>query len=161
RSARRSPMKVTASGCARTSPATVRALRPISSYRASCRLSTTSSPIAHSIATEDTPRTTGGADRCRDNDQFGGTSAALALLAFVIGSRLAGPIGGAWAAVLSGLHPVFLERSIGSDNDVWNVVMPLYLIWAGIAALQATSRARAVVLAGLAALAAAVHAQVW
>ena len=84
-----------------------------------------------------------------------------ALAAFGFGALLAGPVAGMWAAVLSGLHPVFLERSIGSDNDVWNVVLPLFMIWAGIAALQATSSTRAAGLAAFAGLAAALHAQVW
>ncbi|MGD9764210.1 MAG: STT3 domain-containing protein [Candidatus Binatia bacterium] len=63
--------------------------------------------------------------------------------AFAIARRFAGPIGGFFGAVISGLHPMFLLRSIGSDNDVWNVVLPLYMAWALIAALQArTPRAR-------------------
>jgi dolichyl-diphosphooligosaccharide--protein glycosyltransferase len=58
------------------------------------------------------------------------------LPAFAIGRQLAGPIGGFYAALISGLHPAFLQRSLGSDNDVWNVVLPLYTAWALMTALR-------------------------
>ncbi len=50
--------------------------------------------------------------------------------AFAIARRLAGPTAGFFAAVMTALHPAFLQRSLGSDNDVWNVVLPLYTAWA-------------------------------
>ncbi|HSP97807.1 MAG TPA: STT3 domain-containing protein, partial [Candidatus Dormibacteraeota bacterium] len=59
------------------------------------------------------------------------------LPAFAIGRRLGGVLGGFFAAVVSGVHPLLLLRSLGSDNDVWNVVLPLYMAWALVAAMQA------------------------
>jgi dolichyl-diphosphooligosaccharide--protein glycosyltransferase len=57
--------------------------------------------------------------------------------AFAIGRRLAGDLGGLAAALLCALNPAFLDRSMGSDNDVWNVVLPLYMVWAALLALRA------------------------
>jgi hypothetical protein len=81
--------------------------------------------------------------------------------AFAIGRRLAGPVGGFFAAVFSALHPVMLQRSMGSDNDVWNVVLPLFMAWALIAALTATRRAAQVAGAIAAGAVAGLHAATW
>jgi dolichyl-phosphooligosaccharide-protein glycotransferase len=81
--------------------------------------------------------------------------------AFGIGARLAGSLGGLCAAVLAGVNPLFLARSFGSDDDVWNVVLPLFVVWAAIEAIAA-SRPRGQ--AGFALLAAALvglHAATW
>ena len=45
-----------------------------------------------------------------------------AIPAFFVGRKLAGNVGGLFTAVLVSVHPLFLSRSIGSDNDIWNVV---------------------------------------
>jgi dolichyl-phosphooligosaccharide-protein glycotransferase len=81
--------------------------------------------------------------------------------AFAIGSRLAGPVAGLAAALVIGTDPLFLRRSIGSDNDVWNVVVPLFAAWAAIEALAASRPARQAALAAVAALLVGVHAAVW
>jgi hypothetical protein len=81
--------------------------------------------------------------------------------AFAIGRRLSGPIGGFFAAVFSALHPALLQRSMGSDNDVWNVVLPLCMAWALIAALTATRPAAQVAGAIAAGAVAGVHAATW
>ena len=57
--------------------------------------------------------------------------------AFFIGRRLAGDLGGLFAAIVISAHPLVLLRTVGSDNDVWNVVLPLFIAWAMIAALNA------------------------
>src|ERR1700694_5624791 len=63
---------------------------------------------------------------------------ALGVLpAFCLGRRLAGNLAGVAAAMLIGTNPVFLERSLGSDNDVWNIVLPLSMFAAAAAALAA------------------------
>src|SRR6185503_20092165 len=68
-----------------------------------------------------------------------------------IGWRLAGPLAGLVAAIAIGVNPLFLQRTIGSDNDVWNVVLPLWAAWAAIEALEARERpARRLALAALA-----------
>ncbi|MDX2167966.1 MAG: STT3 domain-containing protein, partial [Deltaproteobacteria bacterium] len=93
------------------------------------------------------------------------TGVAITLLgvlpAFAIGRRLAGPIGGFFAALVSGLHPVLLLRSMGADNDGWNVALPLYAMWAILAALQSRAIARAALGGALAALVIAAHSALW
>ena len=81
--------------------------------------------------------------------------------AFALGRRLAGPVGGFVSGVVGGLHPVFLQRSLGSDNDVWNVVLPCALVWAVIAALQARQRAAQIAYAAFAGAMAGLHAATW
>jgi dolichyl-diphosphooligosaccharide--protein glycosyltransferase len=60
---------------------------------------------------------------------------------FLLGERLAGLLGGFAAGLLVGTNPFFLQRTIGSDDDVWNVVLPLFVV-ASLAAATGTSRAR-------------------
>jgi hypothetical protein len=81
--------------------------------------------------------------------------------AFAIGRRLAGPLGGFVAAVVGGLDPVFLQRSLGSDDDVWNVVLPLYMVWAVIGGLQARRRLAQVAGGALGGAVAGLHAATW
>lgn len=87
---------------------------------------------------------------------------ALGVLpAFALGRRLAGDAAGLCAAIVSGTNAVFLGRSIGGDDDVWNVVLPLAVVWAVAAALGAR---RPIACAGFAVLAAGlqtVHALSW
>jgi len=81
--------------------------------------------------------------------------------AFVIGWRLGGGLGAVFAAVLVGLNPLFLKRSFGSDNDIWNVVLPLGMIAAAIAGIG-SRRWRGRFLYGLlAAVFAGLHAVTW
>jgi len=81
--------------------------------------------------------------------------------AFAIGARLAGPVGGLTAALAIGMSPMFIRRSAGSDNDVWNVVLPLATAWAAISALAAPSHARGAALAALAGGVIGLHAATW
>jgi asparagine N-glycosylation enzyme membrane subunit Stt3 len=81
--------------------------------------------------------------------------------AFAIGARLAGPLGGLCAALLVSLNPLFLNRSIGSDDDVWNIVLPLFMAWAVIEALCALRPARQIGFAVLAGLFVGLHAATW
>jgi len=87
--------------------------------------------------------------------------AALGVLpAFFIGRRVAGTLGGMIAAMTFALHPLILERGLGGDNDVWNVVLPLFLVWAASAALSGSLWRRAV-FAILAGAVAGIHATIW
>ncbi len=87
---------------------------------------------------------------------------ALGVLpAFALGRRLAGNAGGLVAAIVAGTNPVFLARSIGSDDDVWHVVLPLAVVWAVAAALEARGAGARLGLAAVGAVLAAVHAVSW
>ena len=83
------------------------------------------------------------------------------LPAFFIGRRLAGTIGGLFAAVLIGLNSQFLLRSIGSDNDVWNVVLPLYMLWMAVLALGAARLSRQVAYSVLMGAFVGLHTWAW
>jgi asparagine N-glycosylation enzyme membrane subunit Stt3 len=87
---------------------------------------------------------------------------ALGVLpAFALGRRLAGDVGGVSAAIVAGTNATFLARSIGGDDDVWNVVLPLTVVWAVSAALGARRPIGCVGFAALAAGLQTVHALSW
>jgi dolichyl-diphosphooligosaccharide--protein glycosyltransferase len=81
--------------------------------------------------------------------------------AFFIGRRLAGNVGGFFAAILISIHPLLLSRSLGSDNDIWNVVLPLFVLWMVIEALEAKSTKGRVIYSVLAAAFVGLHAATW
>jgi asparagine N-glycosylation enzyme membrane subunit Stt3 len=81
--------------------------------------------------------------------------------AFLLGERLAGPLGGFGAAVLVGTSPFVLQRSLGSDNDVWNVVLPLAVVASAAAATAEADVGRQVAYAAVAAAFVGLHAAVW
>jgi len=81
--------------------------------------------------------------------------------AFAIGARLAGSLGGLCATLLAAVNPLFLSRSIGSDDDVWNIVLPLFMVWALIEAISASRPRRQAGFALLAAVFAGLHAATW
>ena len=81
--------------------------------------------------------------------------------AFFLGRRLGDNLGGVFAVVLSALLPHFLYRSMGSDNDVWNGVLPVFLFWAILAALYATVRSRQLAYSLLAAVICGLYAGTW
>ena len=87
---------------------------------------------------------------------------ALGVLpAFALGRRLAGDVGGLCAAIVAGTNATFLGRSIGGDDDVWNVVLPLAVVWAVSAALGARRPIACIGFAALAAGLQTVHALSW
>jgi dolichyl-diphosphooligosaccharide--protein glycosyltransferase len=81
--------------------------------------------------------------------------------AFAIGSTLGGPVAGAFAVALTMLDPLVLGRSIGGDNDVWNVVLPLYTFWFVLLALRASSSPGRVAWALTAGACTGLHAWTW
>jgi len=81
--------------------------------------------------------------------------------AFAIGRRVAGNLGGLCTAIVLGLNPLFLHRSLGSDDDVWNVVLPLFMVWALIEASAAPSWRRQIAYAMLGAVFTGLHAASW
>ena len=84
------------------------------------------------------------------------------LPAFFLGRRLGGGIvGGAFAVVLTALDARVLARTLGSDNDVWSVVLPLYVLWLVVAALGSTRTTACVAWAVAAGIAVGLHAWAW
>src|SRR5262249_37164978 len=83
------------------------------------------------------------------------------LPAFFLGRVVGGNIGGVFAALLSALYHQFLVRSMGSDNDVWNVVLPVFMLWALCSALQARNAWRQTWYGALAGVVCGLHAGTW
>ena len=81
--------------------------------------------------------------------------------AFAIGRRLGGNLGGLAAALTIGINPLFLKRSLSSDNDVWNIVLPLLFVWAAIEASLAERPRRQIGYALTAAAVVGLHAATW
>lgn len=87
---------------------------------------------------------------------------ALSVLpAYFIGKRLAGDLGGLFAGLTTALNPVLLSRSIGSDNDVWNVAFPLFIMWLAIEAMGASGWRRQSIYSLLAGIMTGLHAVSW
>ncbi|MFI5365347.1 MAG: STT3 domain-containing protein [Candidatus Binatia bacterium] len=84
-----------------------------------------------------------------------------AIPAFGIGRSLGGTLGGVLAAVLITCDAGVFVRSFGSDNDAWNVALPLWTVWAVVAALHATSARRRGLWAVTAGCIATLHALTW
>jgi hypothetical protein len=81
--------------------------------------------------------------------------------AFLVGRLLAGVVAGVFAVVLTALDPLLVARTIGADNDIWSVVLPLYALWLVLASSRATSTARCVAWAALAGASVGLHAWAW
>lgn len=81
--------------------------------------------------------------------------------AYALGARLAGELGGLCAALLAGTNPFFLSRSVGSDDDVWNVVIPLFVVWAASEAIGAARRRSQIGFALLAGVMVGLDAATW
>jgi dolichyl-diphosphooligosaccharide--protein glycosyltransferase len=87
--------------------------------------------------------------------------ALVVIPAFAIGAELAGPLAGLCAALVIALNPLFLGRSIGGDNDVWNVLLPLCLMWAAMRAVGADGFGRQAAYMVLVMIVARWHAVTW
>ncbi len=81
--------------------------------------------------------------------------------AFFIGRRLAGNVGGVFTALIIALNPLFLSRSMGSDNDIWNVIIPLFVMWMIIEALEAKTWRWRIIFSTLTAVFIGVQAAAW
>jgi len=65
--------------------------------------------------------------------------ALCSLPAFFIARRVGGNFSGFVAAFLVGIHPALLQRTLGgfADTDAYNVLFPLLILWAFLAATDA------------------------
>lgn len=81
--------------------------------------------------------------------------------AFFLGKRFGGLPGAVTAALVGGINPAFITRSFGSDNDVWNIVVPLFAAWAIVEALHANDLRRSALCSVAAAAVVAFHSAIW
>jgi dolichyl-phosphooligosaccharide-protein glycotransferase len=66
-------------------------------------------------------------------------AAIAAIAAFFIGRRLMNEVAGFFAAMLVALSPMLVTRTLGSDTDIWNIVLPLLIVWMFVEAFEANS----------------------
>jgi len=84
------------------------------------------------------------------------------LPAFFLGRRLGGNVvGGTFGVVLTALDARVLARTLGSDNDVWTVVLPLWVLWLVVGALGATRPRARVAYSVAAGVVVGLHAWAW
>ena len=83
------------------------------------------------------------------------------LPAFCIARMLGGTVAGPFAVVLIALDARVLARTIGSDNDVWSLTLPLYVLWFVLLGLQASSSAGRLSWAVAAGACVGLHAWAW
>ncbi|MBI5133508.1 MAG: hypothetical protein HZA83_02235 [Thaumarchaeota archaeon] len=85
----------------------------------------------------------------------------LALIpAFFIGRKLAGNVGGFFAAMLLAVNGPVLSRS-SADTDTHNVLMPLLIIWMVIEAFSTESRRKQIIYSSLSAFFVGVYSATW
>lgn len=87
--------------------------------------------------------------------------ASATIPAFLAGRLLAGTLGGVAAALLLGANAAWLNRSLGGDTDVWNVALPMWSLWAILAASHGRSWHTRTGYAVLAATIVGLHAAIW
>ncbi len=66
-------------------------------------------------------------------------SALCVLLVFLIARKIAGDIGGLFAALMMAVNGAFLSRSLHPDNDIWVIFFPLLITWLFVATIDAKS----------------------
>ncbi|MBN2421712.1 hypothetical protein JXB41_00675 [Candidatus Woesearchaeota archaeon] len=71
------------------------------------------------------------------------------IVAFLVGKKLAGNIGGFFAAMIIATHPNVLSRSLGSDNDIVNIVFPLIILFFFIWSITSEKRRNKLIYAAL------------
>ncbi|MEM7225452.1 MAG: STT3 domain-containing protein [Pseudomonadota bacterium] len=81
--------------------------------------------------------------------------------AFFLGRRLSGTLGGFAASLVIGFSPAILERTLSADNDIWNIVLPLYMMWLIVEAIQARKGLFQIGFAALAGAMVGLHALIW
>ena len=79
-------------------------------------------------------------------------SALCVLLVFFIARKIAGNIGGFFAAMMMAVNSAFLSRSLHPDNDVWVVFFPLLVTWLFLITEESRSMAKITIIAALAGL---------
>jgi asparagine N-glycosylation enzyme membrane subunit Stt3 len=53
----------------------------------------------------------------------------VSILAYLVARRIAGDIGGFFAAVFISTSQIFITRTLGSDTDIWNIFFPVLLLF--------------------------------
>ncbi|HLD05559.1 MAG TPA: STT3 domain-containing protein [Candidatus Nanoarchaeia archaeon] len=84
-----------------------------------------------------------------------------ALAAFFIGKRMVNEYAGFIAATALSVNALFITRTSGSDNDIWNIVLSLLITWMALEAFEAKTHKKTLIYSALAGLLVGVFAFAW
>jgi dolichyl-phosphooligosaccharide-protein glycotransferase len=90
--------------------------------------------------------------------------AALSIIpTFFLVRKVAGDIGALVASIIVGVHPAFVGRTVAgfSDTDGYNILFPLFIMWAFIEAVEAKTKRAALVLAIIAGFLVGIFSKAW
>jgi len=76
-------------------------------------------------------------------------SALCVLLVFLIARKIAGNLGGFFAALMMSVNTAFLGRTLSPDNDAWNIFFSLIITWLLLETLEEENMIKVAVLAAL------------
>jgi dolichyl-phosphooligosaccharide-protein glycotransferase len=88
-------------------------------------------------------------------------SAISCVAIFFIGRRLMNQVAGFFAAMLVALNPMLITRTLGSDTDIWNITLPLIIVWVFIESFEAQNLVKKIGLAALSGLLMGIFAFAW
>jgi dolichyl-phosphooligosaccharide-protein glycotransferase len=88
-------------------------------------------------------------------------AAIACVAAFFIGKRLMNEVAGFFGAMLVALNPMLVTRTLGSDTDIWNIVLPLVIIWIFLESFEAQSIVKKSILAVISGLLLGLFAFAW
>ncbi len=84
-----------------------------------------------------------------------------AIAAFFIGRRMVGDYAGFISAVTLSMNALFITRTAGSDNDIWNITLSLLITWMALEAFEAKTHKKILLFTALAGLFMGVFAFSW
>jgi asparagine N-glycosylation enzyme membrane subunit Stt3 len=84
-----------------------------------------------------------------------------AILAFLIGAAIAGNIGGFFTSLFLSVSPIYLSRTLGSDNDPISVFFPLLIVLFFIYTFEAINWKKQVLFGSLTGLSISLYAAAW
>ncbi len=79
----------------------------------------------------------------------------------VAGRSLSATIAAAAGVFLLGINNIFLSRTMGSDSDIYNVFLPVIILWLVIEAFTSKNRKRMMLFAGLSGLFFGIYSLFW
>ncbi|MBI2652726.1 hypothetical protein HYX00_04640, partial [Candidatus Woesearchaeota archaeon] len=77
-------------------------------------------------------------------------SALCVLLVFLIGRKIAGNIGGFFAALMMAINGAFLSRSLHPDNDIWVIFFPLLVTWLFVSTIDVKNTFKIIIISSIA-----------
>ena len=88
-------------------------------------------------------------------------SLIIAVFVFLIGNRIAGKYGGFLASLLISVNAFLIRRTAGSDDDIYNVLFPVLIVWAFVEAFYAKEKKQRIFYAALSGLFTGLFALSW